>query len=73
VEINMISLERLKPCHRSLRKNDRAVKRMMESIREYGFKIPILARSDGEVVDGHLRYEGGPAAWVNRGPGDLVR
>jgi ParB-like chromosome segregation protein Spo0J len=57
VEINMISLERLKPYHRSLLKNDRAVKRMMESIREYGFKIPILARSGGEVVDGHLRLK----------------
>ena len=53
----MISLERLKPYHRSLLKNDRAVKRMMESIREYGFKIPILARSGGEVVDGHLRLK----------------
>jgi hypothetical protein len=27
------------------------------SIREFGFKIPVLARSDGEVVDGHLRIK----------------
>ena len=27
------------------------------SIREFGFKIPVLARSDGEVVDGHLRLK----------------
>ena len=27
---------------------------MCASIREFGFKIPVLARSDGEVVDGHL-------------------
>ena len=26
-------------------------------IREFGFKIPVLARSDGEVVDGHLRLK----------------
>jgi DNA modification methylase len=57
VEITMIKLERLTPYHRALRKNNRAVKRMMESIREYGFKIPILARKDGEVVDGHLRLK----------------
>jgi ParB-like chromosome segregation protein Spo0J len=25
------------------------------SIREFGFKIPVLALSDREVVDGHLR------------------
>src|SRR5689334_1280064 len=30
---------------------------MCSSIREFGFKIPILARGDGEVVDGHLRLK----------------
>jgi len=30
---------------------------MVASINEFGFKIPILARSDGEVVDGHLRLK----------------
>jgi hypothetical protein len=40
---------------RNPRKNDSAVERMCSSIREFGFKIPVLARSDGEVVDGHLR------------------
>ena len=39
------------------RKNDSAVDRMCSSIREFGFKIPVLARSDGEVVDGHLRLK----------------
>jgi hypothetical protein len=39
------------------RKNDQAVDRMAASIREFGFKIPVLARSDGEVVDGHLRLK----------------
>src|SRR5579864_4304792 len=42
---------------RNPRKNDDAVDRMCGSIREYGFKIPVLARSDGEVVDGHLRLK----------------
>jgi hypothetical protein len=30
---------------------------MAASIREFGFKIPILARSTGDVVDGHLRLK----------------
>lgn len=30
---------------------------MCSSIREFGFKIPALARTDGEVVDGHLRLK----------------
>src|SRR5215469_4050370 len=42
---------------RNPRKNDAVVDRMCSSIREFGFKIPVLARSDGEVVDGHLRIK----------------
>ena len=42
---------------RNPRKNDSAVDRMCGSIREFGFKIPVLARSNGEVVDGHLRLK----------------
>jgi ParB-like chromosome segregation protein Spo0J len=30
---------------------------MCSSIREFGFKVPVLARSNGEVVDGHLRLK----------------
>jgi DNA modification methylase len=30
---------------------------MCSSIREFGFKVPVLARSDGELVDGHLRLK----------------
>ena len=30
---------------------------MVASIKEFGFKIPLLARSNGEVVDGHLRLK----------------
>src|ERR1700722_8268805 len=50
-------IDRLIAYERNPRKNDAAVDRMMASIREYGFKIPVLARSDGEVVDGHLRLK----------------
>jgi DNA modification methylase len=33
------------------------VDRMCGSINEFGFKVPVLARSDGTVVDGHLRIK----------------
>ena len=50
-------LSRLIPYSRNLRKHDHAVERMVASIQAFGFKIPILARSNGEVVDGHLRLK----------------
>ena len=30
---------------------------MCAAIREFGFRIPVVARSDGTVVDGHLRLK----------------
>ena len=30
---------------------------MAASVNEFGFKIPILVRGSGEVVDGHLRLK----------------
>jgi hypothetical protein len=39
------------------RDNDGAVERMCNAIREFGFRIPVVARSSGEVVDGHLRLK----------------
>jgi hypothetical protein len=53
--IELRPIERLVEYALNPRKNDSAVDRMCGSIREFGFKIPILARSDGEVIDGHLR------------------
>src|SRR5271157_925581 len=49
--------ERLREYPRNPRKNDKAVDRMCASIRAFGFKIPCLVRSDGEVIDGHLRLK----------------
>src|SRR2546426_7031588 len=51
------SLTRLVPYIRNPRKNDHAVDRMVSSIREFGFKVPVLARSNGDVIDGHLRIK----------------
>ena len=50
-------IQRLVEYPRNPRRNDGAVDRMVGSIREFGFKIPVLARSDGEIVDGHLRLK----------------
>src|SRR6267142_944281 len=55
--LEMWPLTRLVPYIRNPRKNDHAVDRMMSSIREFGFKVPVLARSNGDVIDGHLRLK----------------
>lgn len=48
---------RLRPYERNPRVNDPAVPKMVQAIEEFGFRIPVVARSDGLIVDGHLRYK----------------
>src|SRR3954454_13936903 len=57
MDVQMWPIEKLVFYARNPRKNDSAVDRMCGSIREFGFKIPCLVRSDGEVIDGHLRLK----------------
>jgi DNA modification methylase len=39
------------------RKNDHVVDSLAAAIHEFGFRVPILAKSDGLIVDGHLRLK----------------
>ena len=50
-------ISRLVPYARNPRKNDHAVADMAQAISSFGFRIPILAKSSGEICDGHLRYK----------------
>ena len=50
-------LDRLVEYARNPRKNDAVVDRMCSAIAEFGFRIPVVVRSDGAVVDGHLRLK----------------
>ena len=50
-QVQIRHIDRLVFNARNPRKNDAAVDRMCSSIREFGFKILVLARTDGEVVD----------------------
>lgn len=61
-------LERLVPYAQNPRKNDHAVAKMVEAIRSFGFRIPVLARSSGELIDGHLRLKAALAAGLHSIP-----
>jgi ParB-like chromosome segregation protein Spo0J len=50
-------LDRFIEYARNPRRNDHAVDKIASAIHEFGFRIPILAKSDGLVVDGHLRLK----------------
>ena len=42
---------------RNPRKNDHAVDRVAMAIEQFGFRVPVLATSEGVIVDGHLRLK----------------
>ena len=48
MQLEIWALARLAPYIRNPRKNDHVVDQMVSSIREFGFKVPVLARSNGE-------------------------
>ncbi len=57
LQIENWPLDRLIPYAKNPRRNDEVVDRMVGAIREFGFRIPIVAKSDGMIVDGHLRLK----------------
>ena len=57
LQLEQWPIGRLVEYERNPRKNDDVVDRMAQAITEFGFRIPIVARSDGLVVDGHLRLK----------------
>ena len=61
-------IERLVEYIRNPRKNDHAVDKVAAAIREFGFRVPICAKSDGTVVDGHLRLKAAKKLGVTEVP-----
>lgn len=55
IEIIYKNLSELKPYEKNPRKNKSAVKKVSMSIKEYGFKIPLVIDKDNVVVCGHTR------------------
>lgn len=57
MEIIYKKLTELKPYKNNPRKNDDAVEYVANSIKEFGFKVPVIITADGEIVAGHTRYK----------------
>lgn len=57
LRIVYLPVSRLVPYADNPRKNDPVVPRMVEDLRAFGFRAPLLAKSDGELIDGHLRLK----------------
>jgi len=52
-----MKLSDLKPYEKNPRKNDASVPKVMESIKQFGFKVPIVIDKDNVIVTGHTRFK----------------
>lgn len=57
MNIQMMRVADIVPYENNPRKNDEAVKYVAESIKEFGFKVPIVIDKDNIIVAGHTRLK----------------
>ena len=57
MDIVLKKISDITPYEKNPRKNDEAVKYVAESIKQFGFKVPIVIDKDGIIVAGHTRYK----------------
>ena len=58
----------LKPYANNPRDNESAVEPVANSIKEFGFKVPIVATSDGEIINGHTRFKASKSLGLEKVP-----
>lgn len=58
----------LRPYENNPRKNDAAVDKVAASIKEFGFKVPLVITEDGEVVAGHTRLKAAEQLGIKKIP-----
>lgn len=57
MKIINLPIDEIIPYERNPRKNDGAVEAVAASIREFGFKVPIVVDSANVIVTGHTRHK----------------
>lgn len=56
MNVQDVPLDALRPYERNARFNRYAVAPVADSIKAFGFKVPIVAEPDGTIIAGHTRY-----------------
>lgn len=57
MNISMFNIKELVPYGKNPRKNDEAVKYVAESIKQFGFKVPVVIDKNNVIVAGHTRWK----------------
>ena len=57
MNIQLLELTQLTPYEKNPRNNEKAVDKVAESIKQFGFKVPIVIDKNNIIVAGHTRYK----------------
>ena len=68
MQITQVPINELTPYDKNPRINDAAVGPTAESIREFGFKVPIVIDKDGVIIAGHTRLKAAKKLGLERVP-----
>jgi DNA modification methylase len=72
LEIKFLQIEKLNPYANNARDNEKAVDKVASSIKNYGFKNPILIDGNNEIIAGHTRLLAAKKLGLNEVPTILV-
>lgn len=68
MQVEMLGLDQIRPYEKNPRKNDGAVDQVAASIKDFGFKVPLIIDKDGVIVCGHTRYKAAKKMGLNEVP-----
>lgn len=68
ISIEYRKIDELIPYANNPRKNDKAVDAVAESIKEFGFKVPVIVDGHGEVIAGHTRIKAAKKLGISEVP-----
>lgn len=68
IRVEYKNISEIKPYKNNPRKNDRAVDAVARSIKEFGFRNPIIVSAAGEIIAGHTRLKAAQKLGVEKVP-----
>jgi DNA modification methylase len=73
MDIELRDVSSLKPYEHNPRQNDEAVEAVANSIREFGFRQPIVIDADGVIICGHTRWKAARKLGLEKVPVHVAR
>lgn len=68
MNVKEINIKDIRPYEKKPRKNNSAVAYVAESIKQFGFKVPIIIDKNNVIVAGHTRYKAAKKLGINTVP-----